>query len=90
MAADGGCESDVVHIMNEGFKEWGVLKSMLSNRGMGINVTKSLFEGVIAKTAWGMRSGERRKGNVLEMKCWTRLVGLSRMDRVRNEKVRKS
>ena len=35
-----------------------------------------------------MRSAERRKVNVLEMKCLRRLVGVSRMDRVRNEEVR--
>ena len=36
--------------------------------------------------AWGMRSAERRKVNVFEMKC---LVGVSRMDTVRNEVVRR-
>ena len=36
-----------------------------------------------------MRSAERRKVNVLEMKCWRSLVGVSRMDRVRNEEVRR-
>ena len=35
-----------------------------------------------------MRSAERRKVNVLEMKCLGSLVGVSRMDRVRNEEVR--
>ena len=35
-----------------------------------------------------MRSAERRKVNVLEMKCLRSLVGVSRMDRIRNEEVR--
>ena len=35
-----------------------------------------------------MRSAERRKVNVLEMKCLVSLVGVSRMDRVINEEVR--
>ena len=39
--------------------------------------------------AWGMRIAERRKVNVLEMKCLRSLVGVSRMDRVRNEEVRR-
>ena len=39
--------------------------------------------------ARGMRSAERRKVNILDMKCLRSLVGLSRMDRVRNEKVRR-
>ena len=36
-----------------------------------------------------MRSAERRKVNVLEMKCLRSLVVVSRMDRVRNEEVRR-
>ena len=34
-----------------------------------------------------MRSAQRRKVNVLEMKCLRSLVGVFRMDRVRNEEV---
>ena len=93
MAADGEC--DVVYRMNERYRAWGPLKSELSNRGLGIKTKKCLFEGVIVPTAlhgaeaWGMRSAERRKVNVLEMKCLRSLVGVSRMDRVRNEEVRR-
>ena len=36
-----------------------------------------------------MRSAERRKVNVLDMKCLRSLVGVSQMDRVRNEEVRR-
>ena len=95
MAADGGCERDVVHRMNEGYRACGGLKSVLSNRGLGIKAIKCLYEGVILPTAlrgaeaWGMRRAERRKLNVLEMKCLRSLVGVSRMDRVRNKEVRK-
>ena len=86
VASDGGYERDSVHRMNEGYSAWGALKSVLSNRGLRINVQKCLYEGVIVPTtlygteAWGMRSAERRKVNVLEMKCLRNLVGLSRMD----------
>ena len=34
--ADAGCERDVVHRMNEGYQAWGALKSVLSNKGLGI------------------------------------------------------
>ena len=37
---------------------------------------------------WGMGNAERMIVNVLEMKCLRSLVGVSRMDRVRNEEVR--
>ena len=61
---------------------------------MGIKAKKCLYEGVIVPTAlygaeaWSMRSAERWKVNDLEMKCLRSLVGVSRMDRVRNEEVR--
>ena len=73
----------VVHRMNEGYRAWSALKCVLSNGGLGI---KCLYEEVIVPTAlygaeaWGMRSTERRKVNVIEMKCLRRLVGVSRMD----------
>ena len=88
-----GCERDVVHRLNEGYRTLGALKGVLSNRGLGIKAKKCLYEGGIVPTAlygadaWGMRSAERRKENVLEMKCLRSLVGVSRMDRVRNEEV---
>ena len=81
--------------MNKGYRAWGALKSVLSNRGLGKKAKKCLHEGVIVQTAlyvaeaWGMRSAERRKVNVLEIKCLRSLVGVSRMDRVRNEEVRR-
>ena len=67
---------------------------MLSDRGLGIKAKKCLYEGVIVPMALyradalGMRSAERRKVNVLEMKCWRSLVGVSLMDRVNSEEVR--
>ena len=57
------------------------MKSVLSNRRLGIKPKKCLYEGVIVPTtlygaeAWGIRSAERRKVNVLEMKCLRSLVG---------------
>ena len=69
--------------MNEGYRAWGVLKSVLSNRGLGTKPKKCLYEGVIAPIvlyraeAWGMRSAERRKVNVFEMNCLRSVVGVS-------------
>ena len=62
---------------------------------MGIKAKRCLYEGVIVPRAlygaeaWGMRSAERSKVNVLEMKCLRSLVGVSRMDRVMYEEVRR-
>ena len=50
---------------------------------MGIKAKKCLYEGIIVPTAlygaeaWGMRNTERRKVNVLEVKCLRSLDGMS-------------
>ena len=51
MAADGLCERDVVHRMNEGYRAWGALKSVLSNRGLGIKEKKCLHQCFISEQA---------------------------------------
>ena len=57
--------------MNEGYRAWEALKSVLSKGGLGITAKKCLYKEVIVPTAlyraeaWGMRSAKRRKENVL-------------------------
>ena len=83
MVADGGCGRDVVHRMIEWYRECVALKNVLRNRGLGIQAMKCLYDGVIVPTAmygaetFGMRSSERRKVNVLEIKCLRSLVRVS-------------
>ena len=43
VAADGGCERDVVHRINEVYRVWGELKCVLSNSGLGIRAKKCLY-----------------------------------------------
>ena len=40
-----GSGRDVVHRINEGYRAWGTLKSVLSNRALGIKAKKCLHEG---------------------------------------------
>ena len=42
VAADGGCERDVVHRINQAYYAWRALKSMLCNRGLVINAKECL------------------------------------------------
>ena len=94
VAANGGIEADVCHRVNEGCKMLGALKGVMKCRGLGMNVKKVLYEKVIVPTVtygsecWGMKVSERQKLNVFEMRCLRSMVGVSRMDRVRNEVVR--
>ena len=51
VAADGGCERNVVQRVNEGYRRWGELTSALSNRGLGIKAKKCRHVVLIVQTA---------------------------------------
>ena len=42
LAADGAGKRGVVHRVNEGYRAWATLKSVLSNSELGINVKNCL------------------------------------------------
>ena len=50
---------DVVHRTNEGYRAWGALKSVLSNRGLCMKAKTCLYEGVIV---YQRRCTEQRYG----------------------------
>ena len=64
---------------------------MFGDKGQEVSIRRcNCTNGVVRSGGMGyMRSAERRKVKVLEMKCLRSLVGVSRMDRVRNEDVRR-
>ena len=47
MAVDGGCAMDVVHRINERYRAWRALKSVLTNRVLGMDAKKCLYERII-------------------------------------------
>ena len=60
VATDGGCERDVVHKMNEGYKAWSALESVISNRGLGIITKKYLY--YMKEQLYQRRGKEQRSG----------------------------
>ena len=94
VAANGGVEADVSHRISEGSKVLGAMKGVMRNRGLGMGTKKVLYERVIVPTvtygseSWGLKGRERQRLNVFEMRCLRSMVGVSRIDRVRNEVVR--
>lgn len=93
--ASGGVAADVRHRVNEGSKMLGAMKGVIKGRGVGMNVKKVLYEKIIVPTVlygaetWGMRAAERQKLKVFEMRCLRSMAGVTRMDRIRNEEVRR-
>ncbi len=69
---------------------------MFKCKSLGISAKRRLYEGVVVPTAlygtetWNMGAAERKRLNVMEMRWLRSVCGVTRMDRVRNEEVRRS
>ena len=70
------------------------LRVMFSSKSLSMQVKRRLYEGIAIPTAlygaetWSMGAAEKRL-NVAEMKCLRGMCGVTRMDRIRNEEVRR-
>ncbi|XP_068247711.1 uncharacterized protein [Palaemon carinicauda] len=87
-------ESDLRQRLNEGCKVLGVVKGVVKDRTLGMNIKRVLHKKVIVPTGmygselWGMKVTKTQKLNGLEMKCLGNMAGESRLDRVINKVVR--
>ena len=95
MTVDAGRETDVKSRINDVGKVLGGLEKMFSySRTMGINVKRRLYAGVVVPTplygdeTWSMGVAEKRL-NVMEMMCQITMFGVTCLDRVWIDKVRR-
>ena len=95
VARKGGVEVEIECRLREASKCLGGFKNIMRNRHLGMDAKRRLYEGVIVPTVlygaetWNLREAERKSLNVFEMKCLRSMVRVTRLDRVRNEEVRK-
>ncbi len=94
VAVKGRMDVEVGHRVKEASKCTGGMKGVLHNRALGMSA-KRLFKGVVLPTVLygaetlNIREPERNRLDVFEMRCLRSVVGVTRMDRVKNEEVRR-
>ena len=70
-----GMSVEVDQRTKEGMATYGAMKSIWRVKEVGMNAKKALYESIIVPTvlyggeAWGLREEERKKLDVMEMKC---------------------
>ena len=95
VAVDGRIKEEVKFRINEAGRVMGGMKKVFKCRSLGMGAKKRLYEGVVVPTTlygaetWNMGVAERKRLNVMEMRCLRSMCGVTRMDRVRNEEVRR-
>ncbi len=71
------------------------MKRVFQCRSLGINAKRRLYAGVVVPTVlyvaetWNVGTAERRRLNVMEMRCLRSMHGVIQIDRVRSDEVRR-
>ena len=79
----------------EANKAMGGMKKIFKNREVGMGTKRGLYESIIVPTAlygaetWGLRADDKRRLDVLEMKCLRSMCGVTIWDRITNEEIRR-
>ena len=95
VSGNGGVVEEVSSRLGKAGMAWGAMKTVFKNRGVSMEVKRRLYESVIVPSAlygsetWGMKVVERRRMNVFDMRCLRYMAGVTVMDRVRNEEIRR-
>ena len=95
ITGDASIGMDVQQRVNGGMKVFGAVKSMWKVKSLSMKGKRAMYQGIVVPTAlygaetWGASVRDRRRLDVMEMKCLRSMCGVNRRDRVRNEEVRR-
>ena len=91
----GGVVEDVNARVNEGAKVGGALKSVWKVRSVSMGVKRKMYGSIVVPTVlygaecWAVKAAEKRRLNVFEMSCLRSMCGVTRLDRITNEEIRR-
>ena len=94
--SDGSQGTEISHRVREGARVLGALKSIWSKRSVSREAKLGMFEGIMVPTVmygsecWALNAREKKKVDVIEMKCLRAISGVRWFDRRTNESVRES
>ena len=95
IARDGCVDVEVKHRVKEARRVMGGMKSVFKCRTLSMGAKSRLYEGVVVPAAtygaesWNMKEEDRRRLDVLEMRCLRDICGVTLWHRLRNEEVRR-
>ena len=95
MTRNGEIGEEIKVRVGEAGKAMGGLRKLWKNREIGMGVKRGLYESVVVPTVlyaaetWGMKAEDKRRLDVMEMRCLRNMCGVTIWDRLRNEEIRR-
>ena len=94
VAHDGELDAEISHRIQSGWRNWKSMSGVLCDKRMSMKVKGKIYKTVVRPAmvygaeTWATKKTQEEKLNVVEMKMLRWACGVTRMDRVRNERIR--
>ena len=94
VSEDGGLEAEMTHRVQAGWRNWKKVSGVLCDKKISGRVKGKVYNTVVRPAmlygaeTWSVKKAHERKLNLVEMRMLRWMCGISKVDRVRNERIR--
>ena len=94
LTENGDLDAEMTHRIQSGWKNWKRISGILCNRRISLRVTGKVYKTVVRPAmlygaeAWAVKKPHEKKLDVAEMRMLRWMRGVTKMDRIRNERIR--
>ena len=94
LAEDGELDAEVNQRVQSGWKNWKRVSGVLCDRKMNVKINGKVYRTVVRPTlmygaeTWALMKAQEKKLEVAEMRMIRRMCRVTKLDKIRNERIR--
>ena len=94
VASDGSMDAEITHRVQAGWRNWRKMSGVLCDRKINVRLKGKVYKSVVRPAmmygaeTWPLKKTQERKLEVEEMKMLRWMCGVTKMDKIRNERIR--
>ena len=94
LAENGDLDAEMTHSIQSGWKNWKRISGILCDRRISLRVKGKVYKTVVRPAmmygaeTWAVKKAHEKKLDVAEMRVLRWMSGVTKMDRIRNERIR--
>ena len=94
MAEDGDLDAEITHRVQSGWNNWRKMSGVLCDNRINVKIKGKIYKTVVRPAmmygaeTWPVMKAQEKKLDVTEMKMLRWMCGVTKMDKIRNERIR--
>ena len=94
LAENGHLDAEMTHIIQSGWRNWKSVSGILCDRIISLRFNEKVYKTVVRPAmmhgaeTWAVKKAQQKKLDVAEMSMLRWMSGVTKMDKIRNERIR--